>query len=114
MSSQERRRYRRYEVAEMAGRLGGIHPFEALKVSLGGLLVKVRRDREPPLDELTEVELDLDGAPLRGQARVVFVGPDLEDRPDHDLFRVGLAFVSISEQAKRRLQEFITRELGPP
>jgi hypothetical protein len=114
MTGQERRRHRRYEVEGLSGRLANRHPFEVLKLSLGGMLVKVRQDQEPQLGALTEVELTLDGASLRCQGRVVFVGPDLDEGSGHDLFRVGLAFVTPPAEARRRLQQFIASELGPP
>jgi hypothetical protein len=113
MSEGERRRHPRYEVEGIEGRLDREHPFDVLKLSRGGLLVKLRREQEPPLEQVTDVELTLGGEPLRCQAQVVFVGPDLEESEGHDLFRVGLAFHSLSATARRLLDDFIEQKLAP-
>lgn len=113
MSERERRRHLRYEVEGLTGRLDGEHPFEVLKLSMGGLLVKMRRRQEPPLDTVAEIELTLDGQLLRCQAQVVFVGPDMESEHSSDLYRIGLAFTSPSSAARRGLKQYIERAWGP-
>jgi hypothetical protein len=113
MSIRERRRHPRYEVEGLTGRLDREHPFEVLRLGLGGVLIKLRRQQEPSLGQLGEVEIDLGRQPLRCSAQVVFVGPDLADDTSRDLFRVGLAFVSPSSATLGRLKRFIEESLEP-
>ena len=87
----ERRRHPRYDVSGLAGVLDGFRAFEALKLSAGGMLIRLPVELE--LDQPVSVELAVGEDTFRSRARVVFLGPDAE-RSDNgeERYRVGLAF----------------------
>jgi hypothetical protein len=111
LASDERRRHPRFDVAAIPGVLDGYRTFETLKLSAGGLLIRL--PAELSLDQRVRIELRLGGEPFRSQARVVFVGPDLSVAPRGDeLYRVGLALDGTPPEAQVALERFIARELA--
>lgn len=111
---QDRRRYPRYDVRGLSGTLDGFRVFEALRLSLGGMLVRL--PAELALEQRVRVEMTLGGEAFRALARVVFVGPDLEASPlRRDHFRVGLEFLPPSpggRDYRGALARFIETQLA--
>jgi hypothetical protein len=84
----------------LSGVLDGFRVFEALKLSVGGMLIRL--PAEPSLGQEVRVDVPLGSDTFRSAARVVFLGPDLDGgRASAETFRVGLEFLSPlpSEQA---------------
>lgn len=110
VSSEERRRYPRFDVPSAPGLLDGQHPFETLKLSAGGMLIRL--PVELTLDQRVRVEMRLGGHLFRSEARVVFFGPDLSSAATGEAYRVGLAFVEVSPADQALLDRFIAQELA--
>jgi c-di-GMP-binding flagellar brake protein YcgR len=111
MGSEERRRHPRFDVAGAPGVLDGFRLFETLKISAGGMLIRL--PAEMSLGQRVRVELPLGEDTFRSEARVVFFGPDLGgSRRSEDRYRVGLAFVEPTPADQERLDRFIAQELA--
>ena len=110
--SQERRRYRRFEVDGLAGTLAGRErqPFEVLTLSRGGLLVTM--GFEPPLGQVIDVEVPLDGAVFHGPGRVVFIGEDNAAARGHR-YRGGIGLAELSAEDGALLERYIGEVLEP-
>ena len=112
--SSERRRYRRYDVEGLAGTLAGRErqPFEVLTLSHGGLLVTM--GFEPPLGQVVDVEIPLDGmergAVFHGPGRVVFIGEDNAAGRGHR-YRVGIGLDGVSAEDGALLDRYIQEAL---
>ena len=106
-STQERRRFPRYDVDRLPGLVDGRRRFDTLKIGAGGALILL--PAEPALGQQLQVSLELGEDLFRSAAYVVFVGPDL-DAPG--LFRVGLAFADTAPEDHDRMQRFIARSLA--
>jgi hypothetical protein len=108
----ERRRHPRYDVQGLGGVLDGYRAFEALKLSAGGMLIRLPAELE--MDQPVRVEIGLGDETFRSRARVVFLGPDAE-RSAHgeERFRVGLAFDEPSPSDTEIVLRFISEELEP-
>jgi hypothetical protein len=105
-SGEERRRHPRYDVSGLAGVLDGFRAFEALKLSVGGMLVRL--PVELAMDQPVRVELALGDDTFRSRAHVVFMGPDSERSPEGgERFRVGLAFVDPSPADRAKVARYI-------
>ena len=90
-SFDDRRRHPRYDVHDLSGVLDGRRMFKILKLSAGGMLIRV--PAELALEKRVEVEFPLGEDTFRSEARVVFLGPDLEGATaSSEQFRVGLEF----------------------
>lgn len=107
MSSQDRRRFPRYDVGTMPGVLDGFRLFETLKLSAGGALIKL--PAELALEQRVMVSFELGDATFRSPADVVFVGPDFAGE---GLFRVGLAFADTAEEDRLLLERFIEQSVA--
>jgi hypothetical protein len=108
MSTQERRRFPRYDVRQLPGVLDGFR-FETLKISAGGALV--RMPGELALEQRVNVSFDIGESTFKSAAVVVFVGPDMSSAAT-GLFRVGLAFVDTPVEDRARLQRFIDKSVA--
>lgn len=108
----ERRRHPRYDVSGLAGVLDGFRAFEALKLSAGGMLIRLPVELE--LDQAVRVELGIGDETFRSRARVVFLGPDSErsDRGE-ERYRVGLAFDEPSSNDREIVLRYIADTLEP-
>jgi hypothetical protein len=110
-SIDDRRRHPRFDVSGLSGVLDGSRVFEVLKLSAGGMLIRLPVEIE--LEQRVRVELSLGEETLRSDARVVFLGPDLDaGMTVGDRFRVGLALVAPAPAAEALLQRYIARELA--
>ena len=109
MSSQERRRFPRYDVGKLPGVLDGFRLFETLKIGAGGALIRL--PAELTLEQRVGVVLEIGNGSFRSSACVVFVGPDMSAAAN-GLFRVGLAFEGTSAEDSARLQRFIERSIA--
>ena len=111
-SGDERRRHPRYDVSGLAGVLDGFRAFEALKLSAGGMLIRLPVELE--LDQPVQVELGIGDDTFRSRARVVFLGPDSErsDRGE-ERYRVGLAFDDTSATDREIVLRYIADALEP-
>jgi hypothetical protein len=107
MTSQERRRFPRYDVGRLPGVVDGYRLFETLKIGRGGALIVI--SAELALEQRVQVSLELGDAVFRSAADVVFVGPDL-DAPG--FFRVGLSFADTAAEDDERLRRFIERAVA--
>ena len=101
---EERRRYPRYALERVRGRLDGRHPFLALTVSRSGLLVAAAV--EPSLERTMEIEVLLGGEFFRSPVRSVFVGEDHQAPPDRR-YRIGLEFHDTPAAAAAVLERFL-------
>lgn len=107
----ERRRHPRYDVRGLGGVLDGYRAFEALKLSAGGMLIRLPAELE--MDQPVRIEIGLGDATFRSRARVVFLGPDAERSPQgEERFRVGLAFDEPSPSDTEIVQRYISEELS--
>ena len=105
----DRRRHPRYGAVGIEGTINGEHPLSVVKISLGGLMTRVRY--EPSFNEVARIELSLGRISFRSLARIVYAGPDMASPGNQDgYFRVGLAFVDTSPEQQLRLERFIVRE----
>jgi hypothetical protein len=114
VTSDERRRHPRFDVSGTPGALDGFRLFETLKLSVGGMLIRL--PAELTLDQHVRVELPLAEETFRSEARVVFVGPDLGatgHRQGERRYRVGLAFLEPAPAEQARLERFIAEQLAP-
>ena len=109
--AQNRRRYPRYDARRLPGVLDGFRKLEALKLSLGGALVRL--PFELALEQPVQIALDLGGETFRSSAVVVFVGPDLGEK-ERGAYRIGLSFVDTRATDRAVLERFIQASLGPP
>ena len=110
-SIDDRRRHPRFDVSGLSGVLDGSRVFEVLKLSAGGMLIRLPIELE--LEQRVRVELSLGEETLRSDARVVFLGPDLDrGMMIGDRFRVGLALVEPAPTEEALLQRYIARELA--
>ena len=111
MSSQERRRFPRYDVGRLPGVLDGFRLFETLKIGAGGALIRL--PAELALEQRVGVTLEMGNGEgsFRSPACVVFVGPDMSAGAS-GLFRIGLAFEGTSDEDRARLQRFIERAIA--
>ena len=86
--------------------LDGYRTFEAIKLSVGCMLVLL--PVELAMDQPVRVELTLGGDTFRSRAHVVFLGPDSERTPEGmERFRVGLAFVDPSPADRAKVERYI-------
>ncbi len=110
-SGDERRRHPRFDVSGLAGVLDGFRAFEALKLSAGGMLIRLPVELE--LGQPVRVELGIGDDTFRSRARVVFLGPDAErsDRGE-ERFRVGLAFDEPSAADREIVLRYIAETLA--
>ena len=109
MSSQERRRFPRYDVGKLPGVLDGFRLFETLKISAGGALIRL--PAELHLEQRVGVAFEIGDGTFRSPACVVFVGPDMSAHAD-GLFRVGLSFDGTPEEDLARMQRFIEHSIA--
>ena len=109
MSTQDRRRYPRYDVGKLAGVLDGFRIFETLKIGAGGALIRL--PAELGLEQRVQVSFDIGDGSFTSMAIIVFVGPDV-GAASKGLFRVGLAFVDTPEADRARLQRFIDKSIA--
>ena len=107
MTTQERRRFPRYDVGRLRGVVDGYRLFETLKIGAGGALILV--PAELALEQRVQISFELGDEVFRSAADVVFVGPDL-GAPG--LFRVGLSFADTGAAEHDRMQRFIDRSLA--
>lgn len=111
-SGDERRRHPRYDVGGLAGVLDGFRSFEALKLSVGGMLIRLPIELE--MDQPVRVELGIGEDTFRSRARVVFLGPDAERSADGgERYRVGLAFDEPSPTDHEIVLRYIADTLEP-
>ena len=111
-SGDERRRHPRYDVSGLAGVLDGFRAFEALKLSAGGMLIRLPVELE--LDQPVRVELGIGDDTFRSRARVVFLGPDAErSAQGEERYRVGLAFEEPSATDREIVLRYIADALEP-
>jgi len=109
--AQNRRRYPRYDARRLPGVLDGFRTLEALKLSLGGALI--RMPFELTLEQPVQIALELGGETFRTPAVVVFVGPDLAEK-ERGAYRIGLAFTDMRPADRALLERFIDASLGSP
>ena len=111
-TGEDRRRHPRYDVSGLAGVLDGFRAFEALKLSAGGMLIRLPVELE--MDQPVRVELGLGPDTFRSKARVVFLGPDGDRSPaGEERFRVGLAFEQPSATDRELVKRYIAEALEP-
>ena len=104
----ERRRHRRYPVANLHGVLDASHEFEVLILSEGGLLLRMEEGVQ--LRRTVIFELGLSGEKIRGTGRVVFSTG--EPGPEGvTVRRVGLEFVELDDKSRRALSRHVAVEL---
>ena len=104
----ERRRHRRYPVANLRGVLDGRHAFELLILSEGGMLVRMAEDVQ--LGKAVDFVLILPREEARGRARVVFSTG--EPGPGGTRARrVGLEYLKLDGESRRALSQHIAGEL---
>ena len=110
--SEERRRYRRYEVEGVRGTLAGreSHPFAVLTLSRGGMLVTM--SFEPPLGQVFDLTVPLAGEVFHAPGRVVFVVEDRTAARDRR-YRVGIAFAGESAEDGALLDRFLRARSEP-
>jgi hypothetical protein len=108
-SIDDRRRHPRLDVSGLSGVLDGSRGFEVLKLSVGGMLIRLPVELE--LEQRVRVELSLGEETLRSEARVVFLGPDFDGMAG-ERFRIGLALVAPAPAAEALLRRYIARELA--
>lgn len=108
---EERRRFPRYALNRVRGRLDRRHPFLALMISRSGLLAATAV--EPALKLTVEIEVLLDGAFFRSPAQVVFVGEDHQAPPDRR-YRIGLEFHDTPAMDAKVLERFLAGRAGEP
>jgi hypothetical protein len=108
-SIDDRRRHPRLDVSGLSGVLDGSRIFEVLKLSAGGMLIRLPVELE--LEQRVRVELVLGEETLRSGARVVFLGPDFDGLAG-ERFRVGLALVAPTPVEEALLRRYIDRELA--
>jgi hypothetical protein len=104
----DRRRHPRFDV-RLEGVLDGYRVFETLKLSVGGMLIRLPGDIA--LDQRVSVALELGDHVFRAPARVVFLGPDNGSEGTPDGNRVALAFDAPAPADDAALQRYIAREL---
>ena len=105
-SVDDRRRHPRYEVRGLSGVLDGFRLFDALKLSLGGVMIRV--PAELALEQRVRIELPLGDETFRATARVVFIGPDLDGEvASGQRFRVGLQFAPPAAADQELLERYI-------
>ncbi len=110
-TGRDRRRHPRFEIDGLSGLLDGEHPFEVMRISLGGLMI--RSEYEPSFNEVARIEVQLDRVSFRSRARIVYAGPDMASPANGaERYRVGLAFVDPSPEQQLRLERFIARRFS--
>ena len=109
MSSQDRRRYPRYDVGKLPGVLDGFRIFETLKISAGGALIRL--PAELALGQRVQVTFDIGDGSFKSMAVIVFAGPDV-GAAAKGLYRIGLAFVDTPDDDRARLQRFIDKSIA--
>lgn len=92
-------------------RLRGDYQFEVLKVSATGMLIDA--ELAPRIDTIFEIGVGLGGEELTTSCRIAYVEP-AEGREGH--YRLGIEFQGLSPDDRRRLEDFIAREVAgaPP
>jgi hypothetical protein len=82
-----------------------------LKISATGMLVEA--ELAPKVDTLFEIGVGLGGEELKSLCRIAFVAP-VEGREGYH--HLGVEFRDLSPADRRRLEDFIAREVagGPP
>ena len=92
--------------------LDGFRAFEAIKLSAGGMLIRLPVELE--MDQPVWVELGLGEGVFRSRARVVFLGPDAErSARGEERYRVGLAFDEPSASDREIVLRYIADSLEP-
>jgi hypothetical protein len=110
-SSEERRRHPRFDVSGLSGVLDGFRIFEALKLSVGGMLIRL--PAELGLEQRVRIEIVLGEEVFRSRARVVFLGPDFATSSERSrAFRVGLAFLDPSPSDSAVVERYISETLS--
>jgi hypothetical protein len=111
-NGEERRRHPRFDVSGLSGVLDGFRLFDALKLSVGGMLIRLPADLA--LEQRVRVELVLGEETLSSRARVVFLGPDFDARAGgrDRRYRVGLAFVDLPPAGREAIERYITDVLA--
>jgi len=104
MDYSNRRRFPRFEVADIRGSIDG-QPCQLLRLSLGGLLATSRLDVAP--EKMIHLEFPLEGEWFRSAARVAFIGPDMRDN-ERGLNRIGVEFMAVPTKSRRALERFLT------
>ena len=107
----DRRRHPRFDVRGLSGVLDGFRAFEVLRLSAGGMLIRL--PWEPSLGHRVRVELPLGSETFDAVARVVFIGPDLDPPSAGGVrFRVGLELVETGPADEAVLGRYIATELA--
>jgi len=88
-------------------RLRRDYQFEVLKISATGMLVEA--ELAPKVDTLFEIGVGLGGEELKSLCRIAFVAP-AEGREGHH--QLGVEFRDLSPADRRRLEDFIAREVS--
>lgn len=105
----DRRRHPRFDV-RLEGVLDGYRVFETLKLSAGGMLIRLPGDIG--LEQRVSVVLQLGEHTFQAPARVVFLGPDHSvPGGGRDNNRVGLAFDGTAAEHADALRRYIASEL---
>jgi hypothetical protein len=86
------------------------HQFEVRKLSASGMLIET--DLGAELDSIVEVDLQLDGAPLRTRGRIAYIVADSGggEAGAGVHYRLGVEFTRLSAANRRRLEAFLAQQ----